>query len=1028
MDELAETDPTSVEPAPDADISSNGEPAFPADTALADVPAPEAPPAAAPADDSAYRTMAGADGSRRRRTALGVIIAALLAGAAGMWIGSRIESPADRAASREAPTPSLITVPVERQQLTSEVVLSGEVAYNEPLTVTLAGAVGLAGGETAVVTEAREAGTELQEGDVLLAVTTRPVFVLQGELPMYRRMVVGTEGTDVAQLEQALVRLGYEPGTVDTVFEAATAAAVEQMYSDAGYTAEGPSDEQRAALVAAREAVTAADRGVVDAQTALTQAQEPIPQSQRLQLEQAVESARDGVPAAQAAAQATRVEQDQMVAAARAARDTAQTTRDAAVTVRDAAGAPGAVDPDTGEPYTAERIAALDVAAAQAQEAYTQAEGQLVVTEQARATAIASADAAIDTARGQLEIAEAQLAEATAAADTARLQEAVGSAETALADAQAELAALETSAGTRISPGEVVFAPVLPATLTESFLALGATVNGPVGVLATTDTLVRARVARADAGLVAVGADVEIEIRDAGITMPGTVLSVGEPQQQPGDGLEGRPGGGTTSGRMEVVVAPAPGAELGNYMFFGARVRVPIDATDGEVLVVPVAALTVGPDETSQVEVERVAATDDTPAETELIAVTVGLTANGLAEVAPIESGTLEEGDRVVIGVDNHLLPGNAEDGDGNGDTDDDDAPADSGDAARPSGDDENDDENNDDDDDDGDGEQQTSPLAELMGWVSDPVEQRRQELEIQEKIVECMQAEGWEYTPFDWTAQMPETDVDFSDPEAYGEKYGYGVMYNYETYESGSGDGGGGMAIEDPNMEYMNSLSPAEQEAYNAALYGDPSIWEGPSVDAGVTEATMVMAPPLDQQGCQGKARLEVVGEDPTTDPEVQRMLDDFYQSQQSDPALDALVAEWIECFQPKLDEYGIETTPENIYDGYQIMDGEKYRALGAEIVPVANQAEMDEYFNSGQNVLSAYGDETGAGYVVLAPDGELPELTGEQIDELTAMELDLWKADHACQDEVGYDEFTRQMEQDLVDQLVSQFPELGD
>ena len=32
-------------------------------------------------------------------------------------------------------------------------------------------------------------------------------------------------------------------------------------------------------------------------------------------------------------------------------------------------------------------------------------------------------------------------------------------------------------------------------------------------------------------------------------------------------------------------------------MFYGARVRVPIDATDGEVLVVPVAALTVGPDE-----------------------------------------------------------------------------------------------------------------------------------------------------------------------------------------------------------------------------------------------------------------------------------------------------------------------------------------------------------------------------------------------------------------------------------------------
>ena len=63
-------------------------------------------------------------------------------------------------------------------------------------------------------------------------------------------------------------------------------------------------------------------------------------------------------------------------------------------------------------------------------------------------------------------------------------------------------------------------------------------------------------------------------------------------------------------------------------------------------------------------------------------------------------------------------------------------------------------------------------------------------------------------------------------------------------------------------------------------------------------------------------------------------------------------MVADWVECFQPKLDEYGIETTPKNIYDGYQIMDAAKYEALGAEIVPVANQAEIDEYFNSGENV----------------------------------------------------------------------------
>ena len=91
-------------------------------------------------------------------------------------------------------------------------------------------------------------------------------------------------------------------------------------------------------------------------------------------------------------------------------------------------------------------------------------------------------------------------------------------------------------------------------------MALGSAVDGPVGMLTTSETLVRARVARADAGLVAVGSEVDVEIHDAGVSLTGTVLSVGEPQQQPGSGEQ--PGGGSTggseSGRMEVVVAPSP--------------------------------------------------------------------------------------------------------------------------------------------------------------------------------------------------------------------------------------------------------------------------------------------------------------------------------------------------------------------------------------------------------------------------------------------------------------------------------------
>jgi multidrug efflux pump subunit AcrA (membrane-fusion protein) len=82
------------------------------------------------------------------------------------------------------------------------------------------------------------------------------------------------------------------------------------------------------------------------------------------------------------------------------------------------------------------------------------------------------------------------------------------------------------------------------------------------------------------------------------------------------------------------------------------RIEVTVSATDHEVLAVPVAALSVGPDGTSRVEVEREAAGDAHQGLTELVEVTVGLAAQGYAEVMPIPGATLEPGDRVVVGID----------------------------------------------------------------------------------------------------------------------------------------------------------------------------------------------------------------------------------------------------------------------------------------------------------------------------------------------------------------------------------------
>ena len=955
----------------------------------------------------------GGDGSHRRRTAMLVVAAAVIAGLVGGLIGHRIQSPADRAAARSAPTPSLITVPVERRALTSELVLAGQVSYNEPTLVQLAGSVGITPGEAAVVTDLRPTGDVIQEGDILLEVTGRPVLALQGPLPMYRRLVIGSEGPDVVQLEEALVRLGYPVEPVDSVFDDSTAAAVEQMYVDAGYTAEGPSVDERDALTGAQEAVRQAEENLSSARDAVADASRPMLESERLQLERTLVSARAAVPAALAAADATQTEADQVVAAARASRSSAQVTLDAAVSLRDAA-LQGAIDPDTGTPYSAERIGSLQVEAAQANEALVGADAALVSAETQRSQAVAGAEQSIADAEFQLQLTEAQYAEATAPGDTSALDTAVVAAQEGLDASTTNLVALQAATGLRISPGEIVFVPVLPSTVTESYVALGSTVQGPVGTLATSSTLVSGRVSRVDSGLVAVGAPVAIDIRGSGVTTTGTVLSVGAPAANNQDGQQ--PGGGESSGRLEVTIAPDDPATVANYVFWDARIVVTVASTEGAVLVVPVAALTVGPDEVSQVEVERTPATDDVAAVTEVVEVEVGLTSNGLAEVRPIEEASLAEGDRVVIGFEtNERL--NEDDTEGPTVVDSSDS---SGDGSSDSSGDVSDDDS------------VTSPLAALMGWESNPIEDRRKQLEVEELTSDCMRDLGFEYEPVDYSSQFnPEDDLQFSDPQGFGEKYGYGIMRNYELYETGEPiiDNG----FEDPNQDYVNGLSPAEQTAYYEALYGsgideaaafeEPAV-EGIAIGSVPTEGTIVIEPTPQQQGCNGIAAEQVYGDSFDLDPEVQSVIDDYYQNIQNDPRLDEAYDLWATCMADIAESKGISKDLNRPEDMYSVVDRFKTEALGLEAIEVSSEAEMNEYFESGEPVYSAQFDEDGTGVVFL---GEPEPLSGDEIDRLTGLEVELWKQDQQCQGDANITGIQRELEQGIVDQLTSQFPDLG-
>lgn len=203
-----------------------------------------------------------------------VTTAIAVAAAAGGWVAAgRIRSPADAAAARRAPEASLVTVPVERRLLTSQVVTQGSVTYGRARPITLTGMVAAAGGEsgTQLVTKSSAAGRTLREGDVLLEINGRPVFVLKGKVPMYRTLTRSSEGDDVRQLRAALRRLlpGRGLSSSGTVNDSML-AAVRALYRDAGYAAVEPTTEQRTQLRELERAVTGAQgQTLTDAKTDL---------------------------------------------------------------------------------------------------------------------------------------------------------------------------------------------------------------------------------------------------------------------------------------------------------------------------------------------------------------------------------------------------------------------------------------------------------------------------------------------------------------------------------------------------------------------------------------------------------------------------------------------------------------------------------------------------------------------------------------------------------------------------------------
>jgi len=534
----------------------------------------------------------------RKRLFLLVVAIAVAFGVGGYLLGQQLESPEDARAVVAAPEPSLIAVPVESIALSNDVIVRGDAEFEGAVDLELDASLG--DGTARVVTgRVPEIDTLVNEGDIAIEVSGRPVFVLEGVLPAFREFKPGLEGDDVLQLEEALARLGFLDVEPDRLYGAATEDAITEMYATAGYEARSADDGQESQLDAAEDAVEAARTQLADANDNLSDQLKPPSQQELVAEQQSRQRLLDGIADA-----------EEVLEQAEADRPSNQLLN-----------------------------AIVAVQEAEALGLNTRAEEQAVMAAQdAEQARVDGATEALEQAREALaQYDEIEAAKDRDGTDTSNARSAIETAQDRLADSEADLAELEEDIGVRLPAAEVVFLPSLPRTITSIDVERGDPVNGPVMRISGTDVRITTGVSESNRPLLEVGLRVIIDNEQLGIELDGEITELAD-----------RTGTNDVADtRYYMVVTPTGEYSVTEVVGINLRLKIPLERSEGEVLAVPLAALSAGADGSSRVEVER----ED--GSTELVEIEVGLQDKNASrvEIKPID-GNIRAGDLVIIGIE----------------------------------------------------------------------------------------------------------------------------------------------------------------------------------------------------------------------------------------------------------------------------------------------------------------------------------------------------------------------------------------
>ena len=532
---------------------------------------------------------------------------AMVAVAGVAWrIGSSTQSPDQAAARAEPPVASWVTAPVELRVLSSTVVTRGDV---RPAARTDVGVPVSVEGTPVLTQSVVGVGDTVDDGDRVVEISGRPVFVFAGDVASYRSLQPGMSGDDVASLQEALVRLGY---TIEdeAVFGEHTKNAVTEFYAAAGYSPVPTSTTFSADVAAAERAVTDAEGAAETAQSGLDDAGEGPAGSEIAAADAAVDAAGRAVADARATRTETVDAADWAVKVAEASRTEIHAT-------------PGITVDEFNAANTSVNNAAI-----------------------ALADAIRDNDAAVAAAEDQLEIAVLARSELDETATVDDLQTALDTANRNVTDAQAALVELLRVNGPTVAQGEIIFVSQTPTRVlsvggldNESSPAAedangdASSSSAAVVSLASGDLIVTGSLRPDQAGLVSVGLGAELldEVRNA--TYPATVTEIAA---EPVTGADGQVANPITITPDETLPDEVTGTNL--------RITLTAASTGTEELVVPVAAVNSSAGGTVRVT------TLDAAGEPVEVEVTAGLSADGFVAVEPAVAGSLEAGDEVIVG------------------------------------------------------------------------------------------------------------------------------------------------------------------------------------------------------------------------------------------------------------------------------------------------------------------------------------------------------------------------------------------